>query len=437
MELGDLPDKEDTGYYSSLAMELEGDFSATIELDLSEMSEEERLAELQKYQDSSYKVDNLVDTQIKLAKNQLNAERLHLNLTSGDASVDAMTLDGDILRIQYVVTTETLVSLEELREEGIDPNSLINKLYEVKVASDPQNMFERFGEACASGFDDGSLAGHNYFYYFDPDKEGCEVALAPDAKFVAKSLLPQEDKFPEYDKLTADGVVDIVIFFGAAGHEDTVPWGDWGMREWRDMNSSLRELGFDDDVGVLDVGVRWTRERSGVKAIIDVISPEDLHALNDDSDGLFAQQLRTKEIVIYDGHSFYGSLDVLDEKANYPEDKYQILFMNSCWSYEYYTKQVFRHKATEADPKGWANVDIVNDTESGWFHNMEDMTRILLTNLLAGAESGGVDSQGRQFSWQNIIGVMNDEAIRSQEVRNSKSHEIYGVSGVTDNKYKP
>ena len=28
--------------------------------------------------------------------------------------------------------------------------------------------------------------------------------------------------------------------------------------------------------------------------------------------------------------------------------RYQIFFMNSCWSYEYYTKQIFRNSVTDA-----------------------------------------------------------------------------------------
>jgi len=39
--------------------------------------------------------------------------------------------------------------------------------------------------------------------------------------------------------------------------------------------------------------------------------------------------------------------------------------MDACWSYAYYTKQVFRHKATATDPTGWDLVDVVNNTEMG------------------------------------------------------------------------
>lgn len=427
--------KFDTGYYSSLAMELEGTFAAVLELDVSKVPEGERMAELERYRADRWALSEVVDDQLKLAKNQLNAEKLHLNLSSSDVQVDELALEGDRIRIRYRVTAETVVSHEELRESGVDPQSLVAQKFEVKVAADPRNLFERFGDKCAEGFDAGGLADYNYFYYFKPTKAGCEVPLAPASAFEVHALLPTEETYPEYDRLVADKRIDVVVFFGAADHEETVSEWDWGMREWRDFNRSLERLGFRKASG-LELGQRWTRKKAGLDEVIDVVSPRDLHALNDDSNGLFAKALKSHEIVIYDGHSFYGSLGVLEDRANYPADTYQIIFMNSCWSYEYYTKQVFRNKATDADATGWALADVVNDTESGWFHNMEEMTSIVLANVLRGAETGGAE-RTRRYSWQAIIGAMNDKALASQRANGSKTHEIYGASGVRGNRFKP
>ncbi len=91
---------------------------------------------------------------------------------------------------------------------------------------------------------------------------------------------------------------------------------------------------------------------------------------------------------------------------------------------------------TEADPTGWGLADVVNDTESGWFMNMAEESRILLTNLFAGAEHGGRDGN-RHFTWANVIGQMNKHAIDRYTSWGLKSHEIYGVSGVRSNTFEP
>ncbi|MCS6799824.1 MAG: CUB domain-containing protein [Myxococcota bacterium] len=426
------PESEtDTGYLSTLATELEGELVAELVL---AADDEARRAIQDRWTRS-----RLVTEQIKFAKNQLHAERLHLNLTAGDPSdVQVEELEGQI-RIRYRMRTETIVTFAALREAGIDdPASLRDREYAFRVPADPRNLFERVGERCARGHESGSLASFNYFSYFAPDAEGCDVPLVM-GRFTVRSLLPAQATYPEYDRLVQDGRIDVVAFYGAAEYGSEVDEWDWGMREWRDFERGLQQRGFRRS-GVADEttgkGTRWTRTRGGLEQVVDVVSPRDLAALRDDRDGLFQRMVRTHEIVLYNGHSFYGSLRVLDDPQVYAPGLYQILFMNSCWSYEYYTKQVFRHKATDDDPTGWALADVVNDTQAGWFHNMEEFSRILLTNLLAGAESGGREGN-RRYHWQNIIDAMNRHALDAQRRWGTETHEIMGVSGVRTNRFDP
>ena len=79
---------------------------------------------------------------------------------------------------------------------------------------------------------------------------------------------------------------------------------------------------------------------------------------------------------------------------------------------------------------------MVNDTESGWFHNMAEFSRILLTNLLAGVETGGKDGR-RYYTWFNVVSAMNDHAVQTFRSWNTETHEIIGVSGVRNNRYDP
>lgn len=423
--------KTDTGYLSTLATELEGDLVAELVLDA---DDETRRA----LTDASYRED-LAQEQLKFAKNQLNAEQLHLNLSGGELSEVAAREEAGKIHISYRMRIETIVTFEELRAAGItDPQSLRDRRYDFRVPSDPRTMFTRFADRCAEGFDANGLADYNYFYYFKGDKAGCDSPLTA-GTFTVSALSPPGDTYPEYDQLVADRVITVAVFFGAAGHEATVPSNDWGMINWRNFTRFLTDRGFrtqgpaDESTGK---GKRFARTRAGLQEVVDVISPEDLHALTEDSDGLFKRLVSTHEVVLYNGHSFYGSLSVLDDPAVYAPGVYQVFLMSSCWSYEYYTKQVFRNKATADDPKGWALADVVNDTQMGWFHNMADVARILLTNLFAGAETGGRDGT-RRYTWQNIIDAINRQVLDSQRRHGTDSHEIFGVSGVRTNRFNP
>ncbi len=426
--------KEDTAYYSDLATELQGVFHGEMVLDLSSMAESERQSLLDSLRSGGWKLTSLVTDHIKFGKNQLNTEKLHMNLSADNVTSHQVTLDGTTARVEYTLSIETIVSFDELRAAGIEPASLTDRTFAVKLPADPRAVFSQVGERCAEGFDAGSLADYNYFYYFVPEKPGCDLSLVT-AAFTLHSLLPRKSTYPEYHRLTADRKVTVAVFFGAADHNETVSPSDEGVREHREFLDALRSRGFAKTQD-LNPGQRWSRTKAGLEETVDVVSPNDLAELKSDTQGLFRKALKEHEIIIYDGHSFYGSLRVLQEKDAYPADTYQIIFMNSCWSYEYYTTQVFKNKASAADPTGWALADVVNNTEPAWFLNDAEETRILLTNIFAGCETGGRDGT-RQYTWEGIIQAMNKFALDRFKSWRLESHEVYGVSGVRENCYDP
>ena len=97
---------------------------------------------------------------------------------------------------------------KELREEGINPRDLESTSHTVVVPQDPRDLLKRVGDSCAEGFSPGALKESNYFYYFSPLKEGCTLPMTTEPQFNVRSLLPQTETFPEYDRLTEDGVIE-------------------------------------------------------------------------------------------------------------------------------------------------------------------------------------------------------------------------------------
>jgi len=333
---------------------------------------------------------------------------------------------------------ETLVTTAELEETGTTIQQILERDYSAVVPDAPNRMASAVGIACVDDEHQGEPPeDYNYFYYFQPDREGCAEAMAQagiervTATLALHNLAPSETVFPEYDQLVADSRIDVVVFFGAADHSWEPGKWDWGVYSHGNFTRALSSRGFArQDAAHGDL---YTRTVDGLVENITVIGPETLKLLKDDAEGIFESLVSNSEIVFYNGHSFYGSLSVLRDASIYP-GHYQLFFINSCWSYEYYTNQIFTNNVTEQDPNGWALADVVNNTESAWFHNMEPESRILLTNILAGAESNGVDGD-RYYTWDRIIGAMNEHAVDTQ--RSGESHEIYGVSGVTTNQFDP
>jgi hypothetical protein len=428
--------KTDTGYLSNLASEVEGTFRSTLVVDGRDMEEEDRAAYVERLKESSTVIQGLADRQLKFAKNQINASRLHLNLTSSDAVAEEVEADEvGLIRVRYSATVESTVTEVELAEDNLSLADVVGQSFQAVLPIQPDLMADKVGTAC---LEDGHEAhGYNYFYYYQPDREGCAEAMEQagiervQATFEVASLAPSKTVYPEYDQLVADKQIDVVVFFGAAKDQWEPGDWDWGVYSARQFARDLEWTGFEEEEA--EQGRLFTRTSGDILEKVRLVGPETLKLLKEDDEGLFAQLVSENEVIMYNGHSFYGSLDVLDDPAIFP-GSYQIFFMNSCWSYEYYTKQIFRANESEEDPEGWLLADIVNNTEVGWFHNMGKESSILLANLLEGARNGGVDGD-RYFTWDRIIAAMNTHALESYESRSTETHEIYGVSGVRTNSF--
>ena len=432
--------KTDTGYLSTLAFELEGTFESEMRIDLRDKTPEEREAyRATLLEGTGYAIQSVLDPQVKFAKNEINASALHMNLSGSNAEIVSADLEetGD-LRVVYKTTLESIVSTDELEKAGLTLEKVLDEAYSAVLPDRPDLMASKVGKACQT--DEASESSeYNYFYYYDPDREGCEAAMTAagvqrvGARLTLRDLAPQKNVFPEYDQLVADKKIDVVSFFGAADHDWAPGKWDWGTAGRDQMVRDLESRGF-KRVRSEALPVYRKTVRDLVESVT-VIGPEILKDLKSDENGLFKQLVSQNEIIIYNGHSFYGSLNVLNDPSIYP-GRYQIFLMSSCWSYEYYTKQIFLHNQTEADPQGWLRADVVNDTQMGWFHNMPAVARILLTNVFRGAETGGVEGD-RYYTWDRIIGAMNDHALKAQQERGTDTHEIFGVSGVRTNVYEP
>ncbi len=113
--------------------------------------------------------------------------------------------------------------------------------------------------------------------------------------------------------------------------------------------------------------------------------------------------------------------------------------MDACWSYAYYTKQVFENKAdAETDPDGMKYADVVNNTEPG-ITGSHKTAWLLYKNIFKGSSDYMQGKSLSKYSWNNLIIYMNNSADeRARWYDPEKFHaEIYGASGVGSNCFNP
>jgi len=445
--------KGDTGYIGSRAAELEATFSGRVRVLLSDRTPEQlaAVAEALRANPSDWQhrdVTGQVTQQIKYARNALKTEDLNLNLEGGSPSFSAIEVIEGGLDLTYEVRVESLVKFKDLEERHLTPADLVGRVVEPRIPLVPEGIFERVGVACATDPDTGGavepneLRADNFFYYFDPAREGCTLTDADliTGRYAIESSLDAPNVYPEYDLLVADGRIDMVALFGQIEHGD-LNTSDWGFIAFNSFSRELERAGFrvaEEYPG--NNGHRLERTYPGGLVVsVAMYTPVGFadHVPREEANARFRQAIHDHEIVYYNGHAFYGSLTVLDDRSVYPEGVYQIINMDACWSYAYYTKQIFRNRASDADPEGYTLADVVNNTEPG-ITGSETTAAILYDNIFKGAAAVHAGADATIYSWNNIVQYMNEHA--EVRARNRFSHpnpEIYGASGVVTNRWQP
>lgn len=274
----------------------------------------------------------------------------------------------------------------------------------------------------------------DFWYFWNPANRGCSLQEGRDYTVINVKLerLPnQKISYPEYSRLAdAQGVMAVALFFGMDSpvrKPDPLRSTDVNANNFIRTTQALKALGFistekqrrdiyyyevfekkyagDFQIKTLQVKVYF-----GPTGINESVLP--FHKMLKDA-------FEKTAVIVYDGHSGLGGhLDLdsiemnLGEKINFPNNRYQILFFNSCSSYPYYNTQYFARKVTFSDPRGSKNLDILTNGLSTYFDTIANSNFALLNALNEYAASGkrlSYQVLAEQIDSQNLFGVNGDE----------------------------
>ena len=361
----------------------------------------------------------------------------------------------ELLRATVVVTVprypknflETFVYSADEPEKEPDP---------VCAAETPHILY--VGAEC---YEDARLQPGNYFFYFDPDRSlpdgrSCrDVADLTDVQLTVRERFETERTYPEYDLLLANGALEIAYFIGEnvkpehrpANSRDEDDAGHVALAEAE--RAIVEDLHFRIEVGDSHtrIGRRYQKQLyNGTRAEITLVGPDHVPRL--EGDGLdpeseVAQQVRelvrTSDIVVYSGHSFYGTSFLFADADVFAPGKYQIFVFASCRSYGHYVDRIFANKSRGLpEEQSWAFMDIVaNMGSSHWaIHSQLIVLERLIGDVGEKDKSGALD-------WHTILQAVNGNAERRAQLDRCddldpfSAKEMYGVAGARGNLYEP
>ena len=102
--------------------------------------------------------------------------------------------------------------------------------------------------------------------------------------------------------------------------------------------------------------------------------------------------------------------------------------MHSCQSYAYFTRQVFRAKATSFDPSGFDLADIIATGKSSYPSGAPKTLKVLLSSLMDGMIAIQRNRAADAPDWLTIAEGMKGA---------TWGDILYGVAGVRTNRWLP
>jgi Bacterial pre-peptidase C-terminal domain len=281
----------------------------------------------------------------------------------------------------------------------------------------------------AHDVDSGSL-----WYYFRPSQSGCDLADADVIKptaTVSVSSVNTTGKFPEYDKVWEDHVLEVVAVFGK--YENGATASDAGIDAFDEFVGDIqRELGQRGTVttvpadlpaspGVAHPDVELTADLGGGRSIhvVALLTDNIVSGLGDSTFRARYEALSSHaDLIAYNGHAGLGqNIRALAGAGHWVAGQYVIMFQNGCDTFAYVDSALNdAHAAVNPDdPKGTKYVDIVNNGMPAFFANMAGSSMALIRGLLS----------------------VDDPQTYEQIFRNISSSQVVMVTGEEDNTFTP
>jgi hypothetical protein len=368
--------------------------------------------------------EQLIDSQVKFGKTQMKAAHYHLNQHVHQIRKISAAVEGELVTLSYEI------SVDMIHQKGTsDPvptlESLEPRSFELLLPLDPIEAYATAGLKCFSDSCDCPMEDRNYFYCFQGDKEGCDAAL-PLAKTELKLTRvypPARTPYPEYDRLLTSLGDDLqgfrVALLPTLGDDEDHYTFD-------PIKRALDGLGLVGELSKDKTYYRYLWTRNAATIVIDLYDPAVLGNSTAFIDA-FHRALGDYEMIFYGGHSQYGTRPLLSEKSWY-NDRYQIVMMESCRSYAYYIRQVFRAKATDEDPSGFANADVIATGVPSTFGNVMKLIVPILSKLMDGIDAVSAGKPEQAPSWLEILDMIGGL---------DWADAWHGVAGARTNSWQP
>ena len=344
--------------------------------------------------DRRWNVEGQIEDQLLYTIGQLNGSRGVSRLDQVILTDVQTEAEGDNFKVTYTATLPVAWG----RRENVPQEYTLQLPRDVSHAG-LTRFAEAYGHECVD-YGAHDVTSGSMWYYFRPERSGCELAdtdVAPTVADVTMSEVNTTGRFPEYDMVWSDDALRVVAVFGKY-EDDATTASDAGIaaynrfldtmsRELEDHGATTEPADLPSNPGVEVPEVTWTADLGDGRTVeVVAILVDNVRTAGRDFDDRYGELSSNADLIVYNGHAGLGAnIRALANKGRWVQGQYSIIFMNGCDTYAYVDSALWdAHAAVNPDDEaGTRYADIVMNALPSYFRSMPRATMALIRGLLS------------------------------------------------------
>ncbi len=290
-------------------------------------------------------------------------------------------------------------------------------------------FFRKYERTCTDPWAHDNDAGI-YWYYYRPAQPRCELDAADVLDVRASVKVSAEnttDKYPEYDRIWDDGVLDVVAIYGkvedgATTHADRGIWShahfvNTMKRELPNVKTTPEVLPAMPGIETPDVTLESTLP-DGRKIRLTSLLVDNVRQGGAAFERRYTELSGNADLIVYNGHAGLGSnVRALARMGQFKRGKYQIIYMNGCDTFAYVDGYLAesRGRLNPDDPTGTKYMEIITNSMPPNWDSLPNNTMVLVRSLAK------LDAPEK---YQDILGKFDQSGFQA-------------VTGEEDNTFRP
>ncbi len=304
-----------------------------------------------------------------------------LNGQNSVGRLDALSL-SNVTR-ETLPTGKTLVKYHAVLPVGWGAKYGFPKTYTLRLPRDVSSagqaaFLAKYGTTCIDTWSAHDVSVGNYWYYYRTNARNCRFDAADVVTSTARVEVSRQNtdgKYPEYDRVWADGVLRAVVIFGK-DRPGATTFSDFGVSSYGRFNAMAKDFGMgaaltakEKDLpgapGADRPEVNWEGTlpdgRRVEMTVLLVDNPRDQSSL---FDRRYRELSGAADLIVYNGHAALGeNVRALTRKGQFKKGQYTIVSMMGCDSFAYVDGYMAQERArlNPDDPNGTKYLDMITN----------------------------------------------------------------------------